>query len=94
MLHKRLSLACVIVKRNYVIKDGCVTCLTHIGACAGNEPERVIVKAASDVGIALFGEGLVLMVCASVLKLCGGYINYSLSCTIRNEVNEAKKILT
>ena len=89
MLHKWLSLACVIVKRNDVIEDGCVTCLTHISTCAGNEPEWVIIKSTSDVGITLLSERLVLMVCASVLKLCGGDINYSLPCTIRDEVNEA-----
>ena len=34
------------------------------------------------------------MVCASVLELCGSNINNSFSCTVGDQMNEAKQILT
>ena len=89
VFHKRLCFACIIVKRNHFIEYGSVACLTDICTCSCDKPERVIVKAASDVGIAFLSERLVLMVCASVFKLCRCNIDNSFSCAVRYEMNEA-----
>ena len=49
-----------------------------VGGSTRNQPQRIIVETASDVGVALLGERLVLMVCASVLKLCCGDVEDAL----------------
>ena len=48
--------------------------LAQISGGARDEPQRVIVEAGADVPVALFGQGLVLVVGAAVRKLGGGNV--------------------
>ena len=75
-------------------KNGVVAGLLDVGGSTCNQPQRIIVETASDIRVALFGERLVLMVSTSVLKLCGGDIEDTLSCAIRDQMNETEQILT
>ena len=94
MHHKRLRFCYIVIKRNLLRQNGGVACLAHIGGGAGNQPERIVVKAAADVGVALLGKRLILMVGAAVLKLGGGNVDNPLSCPVRDQMHKAKKILT
>ena len=94
MLHQGLCSGHVVVKGNRLVQDRPVTGLPQIGGGARNEPERVIVEAAAHVAVALFGQGLVLVVGTAVLKLGGSNVQDALPCAGRDHVDEAQQILT
>ena len=94
MLHQGLCSGHVVVKGNRLVQDRPVTGLPQIGGGARNEPERVIVEAAAHVAVALFGQGLVLVVGTAVLKLGGSNVQNALPCAGRDHVDEAQQILT
>ena len=62
VLHQGLRLGGIVVKGNLLLQNGPVAGLPQVGGGTGNEPQRVIVEAGADVPIALFGQGLVLVV--------------------------------
>ena len=62
VLHQGLRLGGIVVKGNLLLQNGPVAGLSQVGGGTGNEPQRVIVEAGADVPIALFGQGLVLVV--------------------------------
>ena len=94
MLHQGLCSGHVVVKGNRLVQDRPVTGLPQIGGGARNEPERVIVEAAAHVAVALFGQGLVLVVGTAVLKLGGSNVQNAFPCAGRDHVDEAQQILT
>ena len=55
MLQKRNGLREVTIKGTRLIKDRIITRFTQVGTGAGNQPQRVIVEAAADIGIAFLG---------------------------------------
>ena len=94
MLHERLRNGHVVVEGDDLVEDRRIAGLTDIGTGAGDEPERVIVEAGTDIGIALLGEGLVLMIGGAVLVLRGGDVDDALPRTVRDQMDKAQKILT
>ena len=93
MIHQRSSYAHIVVKRNHLGQDGGITGLSYVSTGTCNEPQRIIVEAAANIGVALLGQRLVLMVSAAVLELGGSDIDDTLSCTIRDQMNETEQIL-
>ena len=94
MLHKRLCHRHIIVKRNDLVKDRHISGLTDVSACSCDEPKGIIVESGSDVGVALLGKGLILMVCTSVLELGGSDIDYPLTCAVGDKMYKSEQILT
>ena len=93
MIHQRSNYAHIVVKRNHLGQDGGITGLSYVSTGTCNEPQRIIVEAAANIGVALLGQRLVLMVSAAVLELGGSDIDDTLSCTIRDQMYEAEQIL-
>ena len=60
MLHEGLRERIIIIKRHRFVQNRDVAGLSDISADSCDEPERVIVKSAADIRVALLGEGLVL----------------------------------
>lgn len=54
------------------VQNGPVARLAEVGVRSGNEPQRVVVKAAANRQIALFRQGLILVIGAAVGELGGG----------------------
>ena len=94
VLHQRLCLGGIVVEINLLVENREISGLFEVGGTSGDQPERVIVEAASDIHVSFFRQWLVLMVCASVFKLGSGNIEQTLSCAVRNQMNEAEQILT
>ena len=93
MLHQRCGDGPIVVKGNDLGQNSRIAGLPHVGAGSGNQPQRIVVEAASDIGISLFGQRLVLVVGAAVRKLGGGDIDNPLPCPVRDQVHKAKEIL-
>lgn len=55
-----------------LVQNGPVARLAEVGVRSGNEPQRVVVKAAAYSQVALPGQGLVLVIGAAVGELGGG----------------------
>ena len=66
MVHQRRGLGHVVVKGNQLLQYSSVSGLPHIGAGARDEPQGIVVKAAADIGVAFFGQGLILMISAAM----------------------------
>ena len=94
VLHKRLREGNIIIEGHGLIQNRDISGLADISADSRDEPERIIVEAAADVGIPLLGEGLILMIGASVRELCGGDIDDPLPCAFRHQMHKAQQILT
>ena len=94
MIHQRSSYAHIVVKRNHLGQDGGIAGLSYISTGTCNEPQRIIIEATADIGVAFLGQRLVLMVRTAVLELGGSDINDTLSCTVRNQMYETEQILT
>ena len=94
MFHQRNCSRHIVVKRYLLFQNGNISGLPDIGVDCGNEPQRIIVESAADVGISLFRQRLVLVIGASVRKLGRGNIQDPFSCPFRNQMKEAQKILT
>ena len=94
MLHKGLRDRHVIIKRNDLVKDRHITGLTDVSACSCDEPKGIIVESGSDIGVALLGKGLILVVSATVLELSGCDIDDSLAGTIGDKMYKSEKVLT
>ena len=93
MLHERLRERSIIIKGHRLIQNRDIACLADISADSCDEPERVIVKSAADIGIAFLGKGLILVVRAAVGELRGGNVDDPLSCALGYKVNETEQIL-
>ena len=93
VLHQRLCLGGIVIEINLLVENREISGLFDVGGTSGDQPERVIVEAASDIHVSFFCQWLILMVCASVFKLGSGDIEQTLSCAIRDQMNEAEKIL-
>ena len=94
VFHHRPGFCGIVIKVYLFIQNRVISGFFQISSTSGDKPERVIVKAASDIHISFFREGLILMVGASILKLSGGNIQKTLPCTVRNQMYKAKEILT
>ena len=94
MFHQGNRRIPVVVKRHLLVENCGIAGLADIGGNCGDQPQRIIVEAASDIGVSFFGQRLILVVSASVLKLGGCDIDDSLAGTFRNQVYEAQQILT
>ena len=93
VFHKGNGCGHIIVKRNLLFQDRHISGLPDIGVYCSDEPQGIVVKAASDIGISLFGQRLVLVISAAVGELCGGNIQDTFSCPLRNQMEEAQEIL-
>ena len=69
MIHQRSSYAHIVVKRNHLGQDGGIAGLSYISTGTCNEPQRIIIEATADIGVAFLGQRLVLMVSTAVLEL-------------------------
>ena len=94
MIHKGGSHAHIVVERNHLRQNGSVACLADISGGSGDQPERIVIEAAADIGISLLGKRLVLMVCAAILELRRCNVDDTLSCTVGDQMHEAEQILT
>ena len=94
MLHEGLRERFIIIKRHRFVQNRDVAGLSDISADSCDEPERVIVKSAADIRVALLGEGLVLVIRVAVRELSGSNIDDPLSGALRYKVNETEQILT
>ena len=93
MLHEGLRERFIVIKRHRFIQNRDVAGLTDISADCRDEPERIVVKAAADIGVAFLGERLVLMIGAAVRELGRIDIDDPLSCALRHQVHETEQIL-
>ena len=84
----------IVVVRNHLVQNRCVTGLAQIRGCSRDEPQWIIVEAGADVCISLLCERLVLMVRGAVLKLRGCDVYDSLTRPLRDQVDKAEEILT
>ena len=94
VLHQGLRLGGVVIKGYLFFQNRPVAGLPQVGGGTGNEPQRVIVEAGADIPVALFGQGLVLVVGAAILKLGGGNIQNALPGAGGDDVHKAQQILT
>ena len=94
VLHKGLCEGVIIIKGYRLIQNRDVAGLADISADSSDEPERVIIESAADIGVAFLGEGLILMIRAAVRELRGGDIDDSLSCAFGYQMYESEQILT
>ena len=93
MFHQRDGGRYVVIKRNHFVQDSKVSGFPDISACSGDEPEWIIIKTTSDIGVSTFGQWLILMIGTSVFELSGGNINDTLSCPFWNQMYESEQIL-
>lgn len=77
-----------------LVQNGPVARLAEVGVRSGNEPQRVIVKAAANRQIARLGQGLVLVIGAAVGELGGGNVQDAFPCPLGDYVDEAQQVLT
>ena len=94
MLHQGLRFGGIVIKGYGFVQDRPVAGLPQVGGGSRNEPERVIVEAAAHIPVALFRQGLILVVGAAVLKLGGGNIQDAFPRTGGDHVDKAQQILT
>lgn len=71
MLKQRLFGSLFAVKRHWLIQDLIITRLFDVCRHCRDQPQQGIVKSTSNIRISLPGQRLVLMICTSILKLCG-----------------------
>ena len=81
------------VKRHWFIQDLIITRLFEVCRHCRDQPQRVIVKSTSNIRISLPGQRLVLMICTSILKLCGCNIKNPLPRPLRDQMHKSQKIL-
>ena len=93
MFQKRFCALGIIVEIDFFLQDVPVTGLSDVGIGAGDQPQRVIVEAAADIGISFFGQRLILVVCAAVFLLGSGNIQDPLSGSFRDHVHESQQVL-
>ena len=58
MIHQRSSYAHIVVKRNHLGQDGGIAGLSYISTGTCNEPQRIIIEATADIGVAFLGQRL------------------------------------
>ena len=75
VLHQGRFVGVTGIKGTHFIQNTEVSGLLDIGGGRRDQPEGVIIKAAADAGVAPLGEGLILVISASVLELGIGNIN-------------------
>ena len=78
VLQQRLLRAGFRVEGHRLVQNGPVARLAEVGVRSGNEPQRVVVKAAAHSQVALLGQGLVLVIGAAVGELGGGNVQNAL----------------
>ncbi len=93
VFHERLCLGDIVIKRNGFFQNRDISGFSDIGACSGDEPERIVIEAAADIRIAFLGQRLILVISRTILKLGRGDIDDALSCPIRNQMHEAEQVL-
>lgn len=76
------------------VQNGPVARLAEVGVRSGNEPQRVIVKAAAHSQVALLGQGLVLVIGAAVGELGGGNVQDAFPRPLGDHVDDAQQVLT
>ena len=69
MVHERRCLALVIIKRSHLVQNGYVAGLTNVSAGTCDEPQGIIIEAATDVGVTLLGKWLILVISTTILEL-------------------------
>jgi len=93
VLHEVGSLGWITVVWCHLVKDCIITGLLNICSSTCNQPKRIVVEAASDIGITFLGKWLVLMISTTIFKLCSSDIQDTLSCAVRNQMYESEQIL-
>ena len=93
MLKQRPLRARPVVEGHRLVQNAAVARFAQIGGGAGDEPQRVVVKAGAHVGVASFGQRLVLVVGAAVLKLNGGNVENAPARAVGDQMNESEQIL-
>ena len=93
MLHQRDFRALFIIEGRRFIQDRHVAGLAHVCCGAGDEPQRIVIEARTDVGISALGQRLVLVIGAAVGKLDRRDVQDPLPRAFRNEMHEAEQIL-
>ncbi len=94
MLKQRLFGSLFAVKRHWLTQDLIITRFFDVCRHCRDQPQRVIVKSTSNIRISLPGQRLVLMICTSILKLCGCNIKDPLPRPLRDQMHKSQKILT
>ena len=94
VLQQRLLRAGFCVEGHRLVQNGPVARLAEVGVRSGNEPQRVVVKAAAHSQVALLGQGLVLVIGAAVGELGGGNVQNAFPCPLGDHVDEAQQVLT
>ena len=83
----------IVVVGHHLVQNAPVAGLLDVCGNGENEPQRVVGEVAADVSVALFGEGLVLVIAAAVRELGGSDVDDTLSCPVGDLVNEAEHVL-
>ena len=94
VLHQRFCDVLIVVKRHGFIKYAEISGLFYVGIGSGNQPQRIIIEAASDCQISTLGQRLVLVVGTTVRELCCSDIKDSFACALGDHVDKAQKVLT
>ena len=93
VLHQRLGLALVVVKRHLLRENPDIARLLDVGRHAENQPERIVVEAGTHVEIAALGQRLILMIGAAIRELRRRDIQNPLAGARGNQVHKAEQIL-
>ena len=83
----------LVVKRHHFIENCEVASLLDVGHGAEDEPAWIVVETTADVIVSTFGQGLVLVVAATIRELRRSDVNDALSGTTWYLMNETHKIL-
>ena len=83
----------LVVEGHHLVEDREVARLLDIGHGAEDEPAGVVVEAAADIIVAALGEGLVLVVTATVGELRGSDVDDALTSAWGYLMDEAHEVL-
>ena len=90
VLHQGRCQGFVVVKGDLLFQNGEVAGFPQVGIGTGYQPQGIIVKAGANSQVALFGQGLILMVGRAIGELGGGNVQQPLSCLFGNHVDKAQ----
>ncbi len=93
MLEQRAFAAFLILILHRFLENAPIARFLNIRRHAQDQPQRVVIKAGTDVIIAAAGQGLVLVKSAAALQLRRRQIENSLAGALRDHVHDAQQIL-
>ena len=81
VFHKRHLCTGLVVKGHHLIENRVVARFLDVCHCTEDKPAGIVVETAANVIVATLGEGLVLVIAATIGELCGSNIYDALTGT-------------